>query len=316
MSLLKKITDFCGGIAAFMGGLFLIQKYMAFKPKTDEEYIAWLSEKAKDSTEAVSGSAVAPGKLSQFFTPAHAGNDYRPIAILTALLIVTVLVSRIVARLPYVGFAVSLFPAAMSMYLFCDKTLFNQPSLFVLLSLALLFGNAAECIIRDRQDGKHRLWLCAKMTMLLPSLLCLAFAILSKVLSRALFNLSVFRNLTSNVPPNVFKIFITVGIMYFVILIISSLLLDVYFIDTVLSIIPLVYLTYQIYRINFSIFIPVLLLLAIVCFFTNLLLCMFENNLSRKEQQEQAEQQEQTEQTKPTEQQEPIENSELTEQSE
>ena len=310
MSLLKKLTDFCGGIAAFMGGLFLIQKYMAFKPKTDEEYIAWLSEKAKDSTESISAVAEAPGKLSQFFNSAHAGNDYRPIAILTALLIVAVLVSRVVARLPYVGFIVSLFPATMSMYLFCNNALFNQPSLFVLLSLALLFGNAAECIIRDRQDGKHRLWLCAKITMLLPSLLCLTFAILSKVLSKAIFNLSVFYNLTTNIPPNVFKIFITVGIMYFIILIISSLLLDVYFIDAVLSVIPLIYLTYQIYCINFSIFIPVLLLLAIVCFFTNLLLCIFENNLSKKEQQTP------TEQQSSAEQQESTNNPELTEQSE
>jgi len=32
ISLFKKFTDFCAGIAAFVGGLFLLQKYMVFQP--------------------------------------------------------------------------------------------------------------------------------------------------------------------------------------------------------------------------------------------------------------------------------------------
>ena len=302
MSLFKKFTDFCGGVAAFMGGLFIIQKYMAFKPKTDEQYIDWITDNTDYASDYVESVTEAPGKLSQFLTPNLIGTsakplDYRPIVILTILLVVSVLVSRILHKFPYVGFTVSLFPAAVATYLFCKGTLFNQPSLFVMLALVHVFGNAVDCIIRDRQDGRHRLWLCAKVSMLLPSVLCLVFAILSHIFpyffseETVHLKLSIFGELTNNVTDKVFEIFITAGVMYLVILLISSLLFNVYFIDAILSIVPLAYLTYQLYNIEFSVFVPVLLILAIICFITNLLLCIFENNLTQKEQQELAKQQ-------------------------
>ncbi len=289
MSLFKKFTDFCGGIAAFMGGLFIIQKYMAFKPKTDEEYIDWITENTELASEEIESITAAPGKMSQFLTPElTSNNDYRPIIILTALLVIAVLVSRICQRLPYVGFTVALFPAMIATYLFCKGTLFNQPSLFVVLTLVFVVGNAVDCVIRDRNDGRHRLWLCAKISMFVPSLLCLILATASKLLPEEGMEdkLSVFSELATNVSDELFDVLIIAGVIYLAILVISSLLFNVYFIDLILSLVPLAYIAYQLYNIPFSVFVPVLLVLAIICFITNLLLCVFENNLSQKEQQQ------------------------------
>ena len=291
MSLFKKFTDFCGGIAAFMGGLFIIQKYMAFKPKTDEEYIDWVKSNTELASEEIETVTAAPGKISQFIDPEITTNDYRPIIILTVLLVISLLVSRICQRLPYVCFTVSLFPAAVATYLFCKGTLFNQPSLFVMLSLIAVFGNAVECLLRDRKDGRHRLWLCAKISMLVPSILCLVLAAASKLVSPEGVEkkLSIFSELSTNVSEQLFNVFIIAGVIYLVILVISTLLLNVYFIDLILSLIPLGYIAYQLYNVQFSVFIPVLLVLAIICFITNLILCTCENNLSQKEQQQLAE---------------------------
>ena len=178
MSLFKKFTDCCGATAAFMGCLLFIQKYMAFKPKTDEEYIDWISKSTDYAPEYVETVTKAPSKISQFFTPELIKDvDYRPIAILTALLVISVLVSILVRRLPYVCFTVSIFPATVAMYLFCKGTLFNQPALYLILPLIHVLGNAVECITRDRKDGRHRVWLCAKISMLIPSLTCLVLAV-------------------------------------------------------------------------------------------------------------------------------------------
>ena len=289
MSLFKKFTDFCGGIGAFMGGLFLIQKYMAFKPKTDEEYIDWISDSTEHASEYIESVTGAPSKISQFMTPELTQNkDYRPIVILTALLIISLLVSRIFQRLPYVCFTVSILPAIVATYLFCKGTLYNQPSLFIVMTLIPVFGNAVECLLRDRKDGRHRLWLCAKISMFIPSVLCLILAAGSKLISAEGVDkkLSIFNELSTNVSEQLFDVFIIAGVIYLVILVISTLLLNVYFIDMILSLIPLAYIAYQLYNIQFSVFIPVLLSLAIICFITNLVLCTFENNLSQKEQKE------------------------------
>ena len=62
------------------------------------------------------------------------------------------------------------------------------------------------------------------------------------------------------------------------------LLYNVYFIDTILTTVPLGYLIYMLYG-KFLTFQPaVFTVLALVCFMTHIALCTCENNLSRKEQ--------------------------------
>ena len=71
MSLFKKFTDFCAGIAAFAGGLYLLQKYMTFKPLTDSEYITISSDYNYIPSETLDTELIkAPNK-----TVLHARNS-------------------------------------------------------------------------------------------------------------------------------------------------------------------------------------------------------------------------------------------------
>ena len=290
MSLFKKFTDFCGGIAAFMGGLFIIQKYMAFKPKTDEEYIDWIATDTDLSSEYIESITEAPGKISQFMTPGLTqNNDYRPIVILTLLIVFSLIIARVFQRLPQLCLAVSILPVIVATYMFCKGTLYNQASLFIMLTVIPVLGNAVDCVLRDKEDGRHRLWLGAKLSIAVPSIFCLILAVCAKVfpsLPEEFFtkNLSVFDELR-NLPEELFDVFVISGVLFLIVLVISTVLLNVYFIDMILSLIPLAYIAYQLYNVQFSALIPVLLILAIICFITNLMLCTLENNLSKEEQE-------------------------------
>lgn len=292
MSLFKKFTDFCAGVAAFIGGLFLIQKYMSFKPKELEEYTAWLAENPHASEKYSEPLTEAPGKISQFLDPELMNIDYRPIIILVAVLLVSVLVNCILRKYPFVCFLVSVLPLMTVTYMYCQKLIdppdnfFVMPGLFIVLSALPLMGNLIECILRDREDGRHRLWLASKFIMIVPILTCIVIGTFHYFLPKEdlEFSLSIIRELSLNVTPHLLKIVIVAGISYFVILGITLPLYNVYFIDLILSTVPLGYLLYQLYDAEFSVFTAVLTLLAVICFVTNLLLCIFENNLSRKEQ--------------------------------
>ena len=289
MTLFKKFTDFCAGIAAFVGGLFLLQKYMVFEPRELEEYLEWLSNEIKYSgggtTEEITE---APSKISQFFTPDLInGYDYRILAILVLSLIISVLIGRIFKRLPYVCFFFSLIPIVIATHAFTQKLLFVQIGLFFAVCALHASGNIVECILRDREDGKHRLWVCAKISLLFPAALCLfCTKIAEKIPTEDIDKkLDIVGDLAFKmIKPENMEAITKIGWMYLIIFIIGVLLYNVYFIDTVLTAIPLGYLIYMIYG-EFLTYQPaVFAVLAGVCFMTHIALCTCENNLSRKEQ--------------------------------
>jgi hypothetical protein len=80
------------------------------------------------------------------------------------------------------------------------------------------------------------------------------------------------------------EIMTRLGIMLLVILAITLILHNVYFIDAILSVIPFGYVVYQVAG-EFLTFAPtVIFALALFCLLAHVLLCLCENNLSRKEQ--------------------------------
>ncbi len=287
MSLFKKFTDFCAGVAAFVGGLFIIQKYMAFKPKTDAEYIQWISKNPDYSKEYVETVTEAPGKFSQFTTPALTRNiDYRPLILLVVLFIVAIAIGRIVKKYPHVCFAVSLLPAISVAYFVFQGTLQTQPGLFITLSFLFVLGNLVECILRDKEDGGHRLWIASRISITVPAFACLAFTVLPMIISTKEIkkDLIAFPELLFGVNDTVTEILVIAGIMFATVLLISTLLYNVYFVDAVLSAVPLGYLIFVLYGEKFTAFTSMLLFCAVICFTSCLLLCLFENNLSKKEQ--------------------------------
>ena len=312
MTLFKKFTDFCAGIAAFVGGLFLLQKYMVFTPLEDEEYRSWLYYDLKYSNESISestletiGDVVAPSKIDQFFNPKLINDfDYRPLCILVITLIMSVLIGRIFKKLPYVCFLVSLIPALEIAYIFSKELLYTQIGLFIILGALHVAGNLVECVIRDKEDGRHRLWVCAKISALFPAVFCLfCTKIAEKIPTEGIHDkIPIYKELAFKLTkPENMEIVTKIGWMFFIIFIISVLLYNVYFIDAILSVIPLVYTIHLLYSENLK-FNPVLFtLLAAVCFMTHILLCVFENNLSHKEQLRLKETELKTENNQPTE---------------
>lgn len=290
MSLFKKLTDFCAGIAAFVGGLFLLQKYMTFKPLTDSEYIQWLSYDVKYSSETLDTSAiVAPSKINQFFTPELISNfDYRLLAILVVTLILSVVIGIVFRKLPYVCFFFSLIPAVVTAYAFTNNSLFTQIGLFLIAAALHVAGNLYECMLRDREDGRHRLWICAKISTLFPAAFCLLCTKLTdKIIVDETVNkkLPIFKEIGKTLAkPENMELVTKIGWMFFIIFVITTLFYNVYFIDVILTAIPVVYTIHLLYSGNLAFNPALFTVLAAICFMTHIVLCACENNLSRKEQ--------------------------------
>ena len=295
MSLFKKLTDFCAGIAAFVGSLFLLQKYMLFEPLDTQEYIEWLSYEIKYSDGKLSPSMLdgiteAPSKLNQFFTPKLANEyDYRLLAILIVTLAISILVGLIFKKLPYVSFFFSLIPAVEITYLFTKERLYTQIGLFLIAGALHIAGSIFECIIRDKEDGRHRLWVCAKISLLFPAAFCLLCTKLTDVISIEGIDdkLPIFKDLAFKMTnPNNMEIVTKIGWMYVIIFAVAMVFYNVYFIDTILTAIPLIYTIHMLYSENLSFNPALFTVLAAICFMTHIALCTCESNLSRKEQME------------------------------
>lgn len=294
MSLFKKLTDFCAGVAAFVGGLFLLQKYMVFEPLDTKEYIEWLAYEIKYSQGKLSPTLLdsvteAPSKLSQFFTPKLANEfDYRLLAILIITLAVSVLVGIIFKKIPYVCFFFSLIPAVEIVYIFTEQRLYTQIGLFLIAGALHVAGNVFEAILRDKEDGRHRLWVCAKISLLFPAafcLLCTKMADKAAAIERFDDKLPIFKDLAFKMTkPENMEIVTKIGWMYLIIFVIAMVFYNVYFIDTILTAIPLVYTIHMLYSGNLSFNPALFTVLAAICFMTHVCLCTCESNLSRKEQ--------------------------------
>lgn len=289
MSLFKKFTDFCAGIAAFVAGLFLLQKYMVFTPLTDAEYIRWLSDEIKYGKEtAVDETVTAPSKISQFFTPEIINEyDYRLLFILVITLVISILIGRIFKRLPYVCFFFSIIPAIEITYLFTQQRLYTQIGLFLICGMLHVAGNVVECILRDKEDGRHRLWVSSRIAMLFPVAFCLLCTkIADKIpLEEIGKKLPIFSELAFKLTkPENMEIVTKIGWIYFMIFIVTTLLYNVYFVDAILTAIPVGYTVYLLYSEILTFNPAIFVLLAVICFATQLSLCVCENNLSRKEQ--------------------------------
>ena len=261
MSLFKKLTDFFSGIAAFVGGLFLLQKYMTFQPLNDKEYIEWLSTEIKYSEGRLPSSLLdeiteAPSKLNQFFTPELINEyDYRLLAILIVTLLASVLVGIIFKRLPYVCFLFSLIPAIEITYLFTKERLYTQIGLFLLAGALHVAGNIYECIVRDKDDGRHRLWICAKISLLFPAAFCLLCTKIADKIPHDNINdrIDIFKELAFKMTkPENMEIVTKLGWIFLIIFIIATIFYNVYFIDAILSAIPLVYTIHLLYSGNLS----------------------------------------------------------------
>ena len=265
MSYFKKFTDFCAGIAAFVAALFLLRHYMEFSPPNTE--------------------ADAPSKFSQFLTDS-ATADYKMIISLVLLLTLSVVISIVFRKLPYVGFAFSIIPAAYIGFMFESNILYEQELLFLAASALHVIGNLVECIWRDKEDGSHRLFIASKLSFVIGALCCFYMVLkLSGDKPMLTKDTNTFENklFYHNEPADI-NLILALGIMMAVFAVICILLYNVYFIDAILSLVSLGYVlvTFTFGKLTFLPFF--FLCLTAIAALSNILLAFFENNLSKKEQ--------------------------------
>lgn len=284
MSYFKKFTDFCAGVAAFVAGVFFIRKYMVFKPKEPPESLASIStDTAGETLEAVTEKF--PGKLEQFLTP-DSYNDYTLLLPLIFFLLLSALLGRVFARLPYVCFAISLIPATLIAYMYEHDMLKEQIGMFLILGALHVIGNFAECLIRDREDGRHRASIAAKISSAAGAFFCYYVMWqgaqtppedakeIGHIRHRILFEMT---------EADV-EIMTKLGTMFLILLAVSLILYNVYFIDAILALVPAIYVMYQVGGQFYTLAPAPLAFLALTCALAHITLCFLENNLSRKEQ--------------------------------
>ena len=284
MSYFKKFTDFCAGVAAFVAGVFFIRKYMVFKPKEPPASLASIStDTAGETLEAVTEKF--PGKLEQFLTP-DSYNDYTLLLPLIFFLLLSALLGRVFARLPYVCFAISLIPATLIAYMYEHDMLKEQIGMFLILGALHVIGNFAECLIRDREDGRHRASIAAKISSAAGAFFCYYVMWqgaqtppedakeIGHIQHRILFEMT---------EADV-EIMTKLGAMFLILLAVSLILYNVYFIDAILALVPAIYVMYQVGGQFYTLAPAPLAFLALTCALAHITLCFLENNLSRKEQ--------------------------------
>lgn len=280
MSLFKKFTDLCAGVAAFFASIFFIREYMEFTPEEPPEISGGALTDALESA-----SEEFPGKLEQFLEPTE-NADYSLLIPLILLLILSAVLGRVFRRLPYVCFGISLIPAMMIAYMYEVDMLYEQVGLYLILGALHVAGNLVECLLCDREDGRHRLSIAAKISSALPAALC--FYVMWKGAQTPPEDIEEINHFEDRIFFGMteadVEIMTRLGIMLLVLLCVSIILHNVYFIDAILSLVPLGYVIYQVGG-EFLTFIPtVFFTLIAFCALSHILLCFCENNLSRKEQ--------------------------------
>ena len=293
MSYFKKFTDFCAGFAAFVAAMFFMRKYMAFVPKEPPDpskATSSITEAATDVIEQISEQVTEkfPSKLEQFLEPTEKA-DYSLLIPLIALLLVSAILGRVLKKLPYVCFGISLLPAMMIAYMFETDTLHTQTPLFLIVAVLHVVGNIADCLIRDKEDGGHRAWIAAKISSAMGALLC--FGVLWKGARPRPEDASKINHFEHKVffemTENDVSLLTQLGWMFLILLAISLLLYNVYFIDAIVSLIPTTFVIYQCAGEYLTLAPMLFCTVAILCTVTHIALTVFENNLSKKEQKQQ-----------------------------
>ena len=225
MSYFKRFTDFCGGFVAFAAILHLISEYMTFKLAEDE---------------------TSSGKLRMFFD-AERPEGYRGYVIMVALFVLSVLIGRIFERLPYVTLAVSLLPLYQTADLFFGGKFERFSTLYLLLAILHTVGSIVHALVLDGADGKRRGFVSALV-------LGTAISAGGAWVWRKAGELAVYEDpmteegldalevkLAVAAQAGAHEIILDIALMIALCVIISLVLRDIYFIDAILAIVPLMY---------------------------------------------------------------------------
>ena len=154
--------------------------------------------------------------------------------------------------------------------------------MFLILGALHVIGNFAECLIRDREDGRHRASIAAKISSAAGAFFCYVVMWqgsqtppedaqeIGHIQHRILFEMT---------EADV-EIMTRLGAMFLILLAVSLILYNVYFIDAILALVPAIYVIYQVGGQFYTLAPAPLAFLTLTCALAHITLCFLENNLS------------------------------------
>ena len=227
MSYYKRFTDFCAGFAAFTSFMFVLVGFLGydFEKATTETPIETMTQ-----------------KLDYFFSLIPK-ERYVFFLMLTILFVISLTVSLIFHRYPQFTLAISLLPLIQTFIMFDANLITERPMLYVILGVAHSTGCLYECIRLDRKDRKRR---AAFATDLLAYTI-VGFSVYVIIAEGGLATLE-FENLNIvqfllyqlfKEQSGNFSIFTYIAVAYAILGIIRPIIKDIYYIDAILSVIPL-----------------------------------------------------------------------------
>lgn len=257
----KRFSDFCGGVSAFFALMYLFTQYMSFHPVNVE------------STKE---------KLLRFFEEG-ASKDYRSYLLLVLLLVGALVIGNIFSRFPSVGFLASLFPMAQAMMMLREGKLYERPMQHILLGLLFCLGFVADALMRDRVDGKRRAYTLTNLCGVVFALVGVAVSwrsrkLLATELSEEAIEALSYADLSiyHAAETEDVKILLTFSALIAATVLISLLLRDIYFLDSILAVGPLVYIIYLFHAEKLTLFPMAILILAAFYFICRMLVMHFE----------------------------------------
>lgn len=245
MSTFRKFTNCCAGFAVFIALMECFTQFMTVSP--DE--LTSMKE-----------------KLLLFFSSENS-KDYTGHLILILWILLSLIVSLLFRKKPYVGFAAVTVPFVWSWILFFDGRLYHRAYLIPLLLTLCVAGAVFDCIAMDRRAPKSRGFLVSNLSAATPVLLC-AWILYQKATvektppeQMGLLEGDVFRALSDGKS---FEIYQAVILLYLISILISVLFFELYYIDGVVSLIPAGYTIYHFYAGHFPLFGEVMALIALL----------------------------------------------------
>ncbi len=226
MNYFKKFTDFCGGFLAFTAIMYLIKEFSAFAKGEEMKTLE---------------------KLKLFFDPREV-NDYRGFLILILLLAVSVVAGRVFHRLPYISFAVSLFPFFQAINLYSTDKISNDeyPMLYLIFASLHTLGSIIHAVYLDGLDGKRRGFMCANVCGGAIALFGTWLWFFAKKTAAYAdpFAMDIGKlemRISAAAKEGFQRLILDIALMVAVSVLVSILLRDVYFIDAILALFPFAY---------------------------------------------------------------------------
>ena len=259
MKYFKRFTDFCAGFSAFMVAIRLFGKFMGYNP-----------EKAEGMVE----------KFKLFFAKDNTGRG-RDQLVLIILFVVSLVVSRVFERLPYVTMAVSVLPLVQTFFVFADKRFFEYSWLHIIFAVLHTTGSLVFALNLDRADGKRRAFWAVNLFGVCVSAYVIPIvrrmAEFADIEAKDKYKLLPFESkLQIGIENGADEILIRIALMIVIAVVISVILRDIYFIDVALAVVPFVYSLYVFSTKNLKSFALECFMLTTVYFVFRIAIMFFE----------------------------------------